>query len=28
VLRLKKNKDKKTYWIHKNDYKTSMKKQF
>ena len=28
VLRLKKNKDKKTYWIHKNGYKTSMKKQF
>ena len=28
VLRLKKNKDKKTYWIHKDDYKTSMKNQF
>tara|TARA_Y100000590_G_C15417672_1_gene900122 strand:- start:50 stop:448 length:399 start_codon:yes stop_codon:yes gene_type:complete len=28
LLRLKKNKDKKTYWIQKNDYKTSMKKQF
>ena len=28
LLRLKKNKDKKTYWIHKDDYKTSMKNQF
>jgi len=28
LLRLKKNKDKKTYWIHKEDYKTSMKNQF
>ena len=28
LLRLKKNKDKKTYWVHKDDYKTSMKKQF
>ena len=28
LLRLKKNKDKKTYWVNKDDYKTSMKKQF
>lgn len=28
LLRLKKNKDKKTYWMHKDDYKTSMKNQF
>ena len=28
LLRLKKNKDKKTYWIHKDYYKTSMKNQF
>ncbi len=28
LLRLKKNKGKKTYWVKKNDYTTSMKKQF
>ena len=28
LLRLKKNKDKKTYWINKDYYKTSMKNQF
>ena len=27
-LNLKKNNTKKTYWIEKNNYKTSMKKQF
>lgn len=27
-LRLKKNNNKKTYWINKEKYKTSMKKQF